>query len=142
MEERDTRVDGTKTPELLVDFITSLDGNGAAEGWPGLVGFTRRGSDGSLCSFELPLLPRLDSGVVMELRKDPSEQAQPWPPAPAVRVAFAREEPRGLLRLREERQDDVPDHEGSQDPSHQPNVSRSIPSVNAGAAPALSCCGR
>jgi dihydrofolate reductase len=28
-------VDGTKTPELLVDFITSLDGYGAAEGWPG-----------------------------------------------------------------------------------------------------------
>jgi len=22
-------------PELLVDFITSLDGYGAAEGWPG-----------------------------------------------------------------------------------------------------------
>jgi hypothetical protein len=35
MEERDTQVDGTKTPELLVDFITSLDGHGAAEGWPG-----------------------------------------------------------------------------------------------------------
>ncbi len=35
MEERDTQVDGTKTPELLVDFITSLDGYGAAEGWPG-----------------------------------------------------------------------------------------------------------
>jgi hypothetical protein len=32
MEERDTHVDGTKTPELLVDFITSLDGYGAAEG--------------------------------------------------------------------------------------------------------------
>src|ERR687890_574604 len=25
-------------PELLVDFITSLDGYGAAEGWPGLWG--------------------------------------------------------------------------------------------------------
>jgi hypothetical protein len=35
MEECDTQVDGTKTPELLVDFITSLDGYGAAEGWPG-----------------------------------------------------------------------------------------------------------
>jgi hypothetical protein len=35
MEERDTQVDGTKRPELLVDFITSLDGYGAAEGWPG-----------------------------------------------------------------------------------------------------------
>jgi dihydrofolate reductase len=35
MEERDTHMDGTKTPELLVDFITSLDGYGAAEGWPG-----------------------------------------------------------------------------------------------------------
>ena len=35
MEERDTQVDGTKTTELLVDFITSLDGYGAAEGWPG-----------------------------------------------------------------------------------------------------------
>jgi dihydrofolate reductase len=35
MEEGDTQVDGTKTPELLVDFITSLDGYGAAEGWPG-----------------------------------------------------------------------------------------------------------
>jgi dihydrofolate reductase len=31
----DTQVDGTKKPELLVDFITSLDGYGAAEGWPG-----------------------------------------------------------------------------------------------------------
>ncbi len=37
MEERDTPVDGTKTPALLVDFITSLDGYGAAEGWPGWV---------------------------------------------------------------------------------------------------------
>jgi len=27
-----------ETPELLVDFITSLDGYGAAEGWPGLWG--------------------------------------------------------------------------------------------------------
>ena len=35
MEERDTHVHGTKTPELLVDLITSLDGYGAAEGWPG-----------------------------------------------------------------------------------------------------------
>jgi dihydrofolate reductase len=35
MAERDTQVDGTTTPELLVDFITSLDGYGAAEGWPG-----------------------------------------------------------------------------------------------------------
>ena len=25
--------------ELLVDFITSLDGYGAAEGWPGFWGF-------------------------------------------------------------------------------------------------------
>jgi hypothetical protein len=25
-------------PELLVDFITSLDGYGAAEGWPGFLG--------------------------------------------------------------------------------------------------------
>ena len=32
MEDRDTQVDGTKTLELLVDFITSLDGYGAAEG--------------------------------------------------------------------------------------------------------------
>ena len=35
MEDRDTQMDETKTPELLVDFITSLDGYGAAEGWPG-----------------------------------------------------------------------------------------------------------
>ena len=35
MAERDTQVDGTTMPELLVDFITSLDGYGAAEGWPG-----------------------------------------------------------------------------------------------------------
>ena len=35
MENRDTHVDGTKPPELLVDFITSLDGDGAAKGWPG-----------------------------------------------------------------------------------------------------------
>jgi dihydrofolate reductase len=27
-----------KRPELLIDFITSLDGYGAAEGWPGLWG--------------------------------------------------------------------------------------------------------
>jgi len=25
-------------PELMIDFITSLDGYGAAEGWPGLWG--------------------------------------------------------------------------------------------------------
>ena len=25
----------TPMPELLIDFITSLDGYGAAEGWPG-----------------------------------------------------------------------------------------------------------
>jgi hypothetical protein len=25
-------------PELMVDFITSLDGYGAADGWPGLWG--------------------------------------------------------------------------------------------------------
>ena len=25
----------TTMPELLIDFITSLDGYGAAEGWPG-----------------------------------------------------------------------------------------------------------
>ena len=35
MAERDTQEDGTRTPELLVDFITSLDGYGAAKGWPG-----------------------------------------------------------------------------------------------------------
>jgi dihydrofolate reductase len=35
MAERDTQVDGTTMPELLVDCITSLDGHGAAEGWPG-----------------------------------------------------------------------------------------------------------
>jgi dihydrofolate reductase len=35
MAERNTQVDGTTMPELLVDFITSLDGYGAAEGWPG-----------------------------------------------------------------------------------------------------------
>jgi dihydrofolate reductase len=35
MAERDSRVNGTTMPELLVDFITSLDGYGAAEGWPG-----------------------------------------------------------------------------------------------------------
>jgi hypothetical protein len=35
MAERDTQVEGTTMPELLVDFITSLDGYGAAEGWPG-----------------------------------------------------------------------------------------------------------
>jgi dihydrofolate reductase len=29
---------GATMPELLVDFITSLDGHGAAEGWPGLWG--------------------------------------------------------------------------------------------------------
>jgi dihydrofolate reductase len=34
LTEHDARADGTK-PELLVDFITSLDGYGAAEGWPG-----------------------------------------------------------------------------------------------------------
>jgi dihydrofolate reductase len=34
MAERHTQANGTK-PELLVDFITSLDGYGAAEGWPG-----------------------------------------------------------------------------------------------------------
>jgi dihydrofolate reductase len=33
--ERDTQEDETRTPELLVDFIASLDGYGAAEGWPG-----------------------------------------------------------------------------------------------------------
>ena len=38
MGERGTQVDGAKTPELLVDFITSLDGHGAAEGLAGLVG--------------------------------------------------------------------------------------------------------
>jgi dihydrofolate reductase len=35
MAERDTQADGTTMPELLVDVITSLDGYGAAEGWPG-----------------------------------------------------------------------------------------------------------
>ncbi len=35
MAERDTQADGTTMPQLLVDFITSLDGYGAAEGWPG-----------------------------------------------------------------------------------------------------------
>lgn len=35
MAERGTGVDGARRPELLVDFITSLDGYGAAEGWPG-----------------------------------------------------------------------------------------------------------
>jgi hypothetical protein len=25
----------TTMPELLIDFITTLDGHGAAEGWPG-----------------------------------------------------------------------------------------------------------
>ena len=29
-------------PELLVDFITSLDGYGAAEGWPGWWGLKGR----------------------------------------------------------------------------------------------------
>ena len=32
------RPKGTVMPELLVDFITSLDGYGAAEGWPGFWG--------------------------------------------------------------------------------------------------------
>ncbi|MCU1391344.1 MAG: hypothetical protein JWL72_4682, partial [Ilumatobacteraceae bacterium] len=30
------RKETTHMPELLVDFITSLDGYGAADGWPGL----------------------------------------------------------------------------------------------------------
>ena len=29
----------TAMPELLIDFITSLDGYGAAEGWPGWWGY-------------------------------------------------------------------------------------------------------
>jgi dihydrofolate reductase len=32
---RTTSLKGPPMPELLVDFITSLDGYGAAEGWPG-----------------------------------------------------------------------------------------------------------
>ena len=28
-------------PELMIDFVTSLDGYGAAEGWPGWWGLER-----------------------------------------------------------------------------------------------------
>src|SRR3954452_8605681 len=31
-------LEGTRMPELLIDFITSLDGYGGAEGWPGFWG--------------------------------------------------------------------------------------------------------
>ena len=33
--KRPREMKGSTMPELLVDFITSLDGYGAAEGWPG-----------------------------------------------------------------------------------------------------------
>ena len=35
--------------ELLVDFITSLDGYASGEGWPGFWGLRREGSDGAAC---------------------------------------------------------------------------------------------
>lgn len=28
-------------PDLMIDYITSLDGHGAAEDWPGLLGLSR-----------------------------------------------------------------------------------------------------
>jgi dihydrofolate reductase len=34
-EEEEEEEEETPMPELLIDFITSLDGYGAAEGWPG-----------------------------------------------------------------------------------------------------------
>ena len=45
---------------------------------------------------ELPLLPRLDPGVVVVAREHPSEGAERTLPTPAVRVAIAGHEARDL----------------------------------------------
>jgi hypothetical protein len=41
-------------PELFVDFITSLDGYGAAEGWPGFWGLERPNAATWAASLSVP----------------------------------------------------------------------------------------
>jgi hypothetical protein len=80
-----------------------------------------RSSGGSLRCVELSLLPRFEPGIMVELREDPAEETQPRLPTPAVRVAVTREQTSRFLGLREEGQDDVPQDQRRQEPSHDPN---------------------
>jgi hypothetical protein len=73
----------------------------------------------SLLGDELLLLPRFQTGVVMEPWEDPPEQTQPRLPAPTVGVAVAREESRRLSRLADERKHEVADDQRSQRSSHR-----------------------
>jgi hypothetical protein len=42
-EELRSKDKDTTMPELLIDFITSLDGYAAADGWPGWLGLSAAG---------------------------------------------------------------------------------------------------
>jgi hypothetical protein len=87
----------------------------------------RHGASASVSSVELPLLPCLDAGVVMEAGEHPAEHAQPRLPAPAVRVAVALEETRRLTRLGGQREDDIPDGHRRQEPPHAARLGPPLP---------------
>ena len=90
---------------------------------------SRRSTGGSRGGIELPLLPCLDLGVVMEPREDPAKQAQTRPLAPTVGIAAARDEPRCLLRAADQSQDHVAESEREQEPLHQVKVARASETV-------------
>jgi hypothetical protein len=83
-----------------------------------------------LGTLELSLLPRFDAGVVVEAREHPPEQAQSRPPAPAIRVAVAREEPGRFPCLAHEGEDEVSDHERREDPLHEATLGWAFVTVN------------
>jgi hypothetical protein len=60
--------------------------------------------------------------VVVEPRGDPAKQAQTRPPAPAVGVTVAREEPCCLFRSADQGEHHVADREREQKPVHQVKV--------------------
>lgn len=79
---------------------------------------------------QLPLLPCLQTGVVVEAREDPSEEAEPRLAAPAVLVAVTREESRRLPGLAHESEEEVADDERCDGSSHGSTLGLHTPNVN------------
>ena len=69
-------------PKLIVDFITSLDGYGAGEGWPGLWGVESPDYFGWLG--ELPSSTALMGAKTYRLMSDFADAGEPgWRSSPA-----------------------------------------------------------
>ena len=60
-------------PELLIDFITSLDGYGAADGWPGWWGL-----DGPEYLAWLGTQPEADYTVLCRMHREPQNHPNPY----------------------------------------------------------------